>query len=118
MKKILLTNSFVIFFALGAWACSGDCLSCHPTLAKNILSDERHKPMLTCKKCHMNEEAGMSECGKDCFACHAIEKIDKSVTEHQVIEKCRNCHMKMPATLEVTPKTSNEGGTMYDLLLN
>lgn len=101
-----------------AWSCSGDCLSCHPALAKTILSDTRHKPMLTCKACHMNEEAGMSECGKDCFSCHPIEKIDQSVIEHQVIEKCRNCHMKMPASLDLAPKSSSDKGTMYDLLLN
>lgn len=113
-KSFILINLLIAI----AWSCSGDCLSCHPALAKNILSDPRHKPMLTCKKCHMNEEAGMSACGKDCFECHAIEKIDKSVVEHEVIESCRSCHMKMPAKLDIVPETSSDQGTMYDLLLN
>jgi len=118
MQKIFISNVVFILLTLFGWACSGDCLSCHPALAKNILSDERHKPMLGCKKCHLKEEGGLSECGKDCFSCHPIEKIDKSVKEHEVIESCRSCHMKMPATLEVTPKSSSDQGTMYDLLLN
>ena len=118
MQNFMIKIIMVSLLSALSWACSGDCLSCHPGLAANILSDERHKPMLTCKACHMNEEAGMSECGKDCFACHPIEKIDKSVAQHLVIEKCRNCHMKMPATLEIAPKTSSDTGTMYDLLLS
>ncbi len=118
MKMITRIFLFLYLLTTWAWSCSGDCLSCHPALAKNILSDERHKPMLTCKACHMNEEAGMSACGKDCFECHAIEKIDKSVVEHDVIQKCRACHMQMPKKLNIVPETSSDAGTMYDLLLN
>ena len=97
-------------------ACSGDCLSCHPTLSKNILSDSRHKPMLTCIACHKNEESGISECGKDCFACHDVNKIDKSVKEHDVIKDCRNCHLKMPVSLELKEESSSDS-SMYKLLL-
>jgi len=114
-RKIIV---FIILLHQWLWACSGDCLSCHPALAENILTDERHKPMLTCKACHLNEEAGMSECGKDCFACHDIKKIDKSVKEHDVIQGCRDCHMNMPVTLDVEPTHSSDNGTMYDLLLS
>ena len=75
-----------------AFACSGDCLSCHPKLQDTIMTDERHKPMLTCIGCHKEESTGISECGKDCFACHSVERIDNSIKEHEVISKCRDCH--------------------------
>lgn len=114
IKRVIIILSLAIQWM---WACSGDCLSCHPALAENILTDERHKPMLTCKKCHANEEAGISECGKDCFACHDIKKIDKTIREHDVIESCRNCHMNMPVSLDGQPKTSSDSSSMYDLLL-
>lgn len=117
MKTLFYFLFLLLFTASSADACSGDCLSCHPSLAENILSDERHKPMLTCKACHLNEEAGMSECGKDCFECHKIDKIDKSVKEHSVIESCRNCHMKMPVDLQMMPKSSQSKDTMVDFLL-
>ena len=116
IKRVIFIGILVL--AQWAWACSGDCLSCHPSLAENILTDERHKPMLTCKTCHENEEAGMSECGKDCFACHDIAKIDKTVREHDVIESCRNCHMNMPVKLEAKQNSSSESNSMYDLLLS
>ncbi len=112
MRYIVLLLVLYINWAFG---CSGDCLSCHPALQKNIMSDERHKPMLTCIACHKNEEGGISECGKDCFACHQVEKIDKSVKEHRVIDSCRNCHMNVPKTLESLPKSSSDT-TMHDLL--
>jgi hypothetical protein len=116
MYKLFLLTFFLI--TSFSYACSGDCLSCHPALAKNILSDERHSPMLTCKACHMNEEAGMSECGKDCFECHDIAKIDKTVKEHDVIESCRECHMKMPIDLQMVPQSSQNSTPMVDFLLN
>lgn len=104
MRILLLLLLFISYL----FSCSGDCLSCHPKLAKNILMDERHKPMLTCIACHKNEESGISECGKDCFACHDVKKIDNSVEEHQVIEGCRNCHMNLPDTLDSAPESSTD----------
>lgn len=109
---------FIVMFSFELlYACSGDCLSCHPALADNILSDSRHIAMLTCKKCHLNEEAGMAECGKDCFECHDISKIDKTVREHDVIESCRECHMKMPIDLPMMPQSSQNQDSMVNFLL-
>lgn len=117
MQKHRVLIFGIFFFLQWSWACSGDCLSCHPSLAETILTDARHKPMLTCKRCHAEEEGGMSECGKDCFSCHDIEKIDKSVREHDVIESCRNCHMNMPVKLQSQQNSSSDRDSMYDLLL-
>ena len=96
-------------------ACSGDCLSCHPKLEATILFDERHKPMLTCKKCHTNETGGISECGKDCFSCHPIERISADVKEHDVIKLCADCHKKIPVINESVP-FGNSQTTMKSLL--
>lgn len=110
----------VIFFGLmigSMFACSGDCMSCHPALKKNILTDERHKPMLTCIACHENEEAGISECGKDCFSCHDVDKIDmETIVEHKVITQCRNCHMNIPKTLGSQIQDSSKDTTIEELL--
>lgn len=93
MKKIITAFLLLLTYVL---ACTGDCLSCHPKLKPTIQTDLRHKPMLTCKKCHMKVESGVSECGKDCFTCHPMENIDKSVAEHKVIQGCKDCHVKIP----------------------
>ena len=112
--RILLLS--FIFLQL-SWSCSGDCLSCHPKLKETILTDKRHSPMLTCIACHKDETGGQSACGNDCFSCHPIEKIDPRVKEHKVIESCRNCHMKMPASLE-KPQQSSKETTLEDLLFS
>ena len=100
-----------------AWACSGDCLSCHPALKATILTDMRHKPMLTCIACHKEEQGGISECGKDCFACHDVAKIDmKTIIEHQVINECRACHMNVPQNLSHVPSQTSQDTTILELL--
>lgn len=92
MKLILIITTFVITL----FACTGDCMTCHPSLSENIEKDLRHKPMLGCIKCHKADPESMSECGSDCYACHSIEKLNKpNVREHDVIIECRDCHMKM-----------------------
>jgi hypothetical protein len=59
-----------------------------------INEDERHKPMLTCINCHSADPNSMAECGDDCFSCHPMSKInDANVREHDVIQKCRDCHV-------------------------
>ena len=108
---VLLLSNIYLF------ACSGDCLSCHPSLEATILTDERHSPMLGCIKCHSAETGGISECGKDCFSCHPIEKINPDVKEHEVIEKCANCHKKIPV-LEMQMPLQSEESTMKSLLFN
>lgn len=82
------------------FACSGDCLTCHPALLPAINSDDRHKPMLTCIECHSADPDSMAECGSDCFSCHSVEKIEKvNVKEHRVIRECRDCHLQLKKEL-------------------
>jgi len=46
----------------------------------------------------------MAECGSDCFACHAIEKIEKNnIKEHRVIRECRDCHMEIKKKMFESP---------------
>lgn len=105
----------LLLFNVWLLACSGDCLSCHPKLTKTILSDARHKPMLSCIACHKNENSGVSECGKDCFSCHDAQKIDQNIQEHKVIQECRACHMNIPKGLELPQESSSES-TLQDML--
>jgi hypothetical protein len=49
--------------------------------------------MLLCKNCHLNG-GDTSQCGADCFECHSEEAISRDILEHQVIDDCRNCHLK------------------------
>jgi hypothetical protein len=87
---------------LPLWGCTGDCMTCHPALLKNIDNDMRHKPMATCIKCHTANPEKMGDCGSDCFACHPVAKIEGvRVKEHAVIRECRDCHMKLKAALQV-----------------
>ena len=93
MNKIIILLLSVTYIL---YACTGDCLTCHPNLVPTINEDERHKPMLTCINCHSADPNSMAECGSDCFACHSMEKINKpNVREHDVIQECRDCHMKL-----------------------
>jgi len=115
MKKIAVF--FIVIGFIKLFACNGDCLSCHPTLKKNILSDERHKPMLTCIECH-KDNAGTSECGEDCFACHSMKKInDSGISQHSVVKDCRECHLKTDNVLAM-PKEQTKMPTLMDFLEN
>ncbi|NOQ31475.1 MAG: hypothetical protein GQ570_10160 [Helicobacteraceae bacterium] len=87
----------ILIFAILSYtlACTGDCMSCHPALKENILNDDRHVAMLGCIKCHKADPESMAECGSDCYSCHNVEKMSKQIKEHEVIVKCRDCHMKL-----------------------
>jgi hypothetical protein len=90
MKYLLLLT----FFIVSLFACTGDCMTCHPKLVPTINEDLRHKPMLTCINCHSTDPNKMADCGADCFACHSMSKINKAnVREHDVIQECRDCHV-------------------------
>lgn len=90
MKYLIL----IVIFASYVFACTGDCLTCHPKLLPTIDKDLRHKPMLICINCHSAEPNSMAECGSDCFSCHPMSKINKAnVREHDVIQECRDCHV-------------------------
>lgn len=101
-------------------ACTGDCLTCHPKLVPTIEKDARHKPMLTCIKCHSANPNAMAECGSDCFACHPVEKIEKvDVKEHKVIRGCRDCHVKLKKQLGdiAAPKDQSTLPPLREMLL-
>ena len=84
----------ILFFTFSLFACTGDCLTCHPKLVPTINVDVRHMPMLTCIKCHSAEPNTMAECGDDCFSCHPMSKINKpDIREHDVIQSCVDCHV-------------------------
>lgn len=101
MKSVLL---LVAITTSVLFACTGDCLTCHPKLMETIHEDPRHKPMLGCIDCHSANPDAMAECGSDCFGCHPVEKIEKvGVKQHRVIRECRDCHMEMTqGALDIT----------------
>ena len=95
MKKMILFLGVSALFS-PLFACTGDCLTCHPKLVPTVEKDPRHKPMLDCIKCHSADPNAMAECGSECFACHPVEKIESvDVEEHKVIRGCRDCHVKL-----------------------
>jgi hypothetical protein len=54
----------------------------------------------------------MAECGDDCFSCHPMSKINKAnVREHDVIQKCRDCHVGETEKLFDITKTFNQSHT-------
>ncbi|MGA9045667.1 hypothetical protein [Sulfuricurvum sp.] len=115
MKWMLI----VFLGTLSAFGCTGDCMTCHPALLKNIDSDKRHKPMITCIQCHSANPAKMADCGSDCFACHPVAKIEGvRVAEHAVIRECRDCHMKLKTTLNLNngPTGQSVAPTLRDFL--
>ena len=115
MKILLL----ILLLATLSFGCTGDCMTCHPALLKTIETDMRHKPMLTCIKCHSANPAKMADCGSDCFACHPVEKIEKAnIAEHKVIRECRDCHMQMKVrlTIDTFPQGQSIMPTLRDFL--
>jgi hypothetical protein len=106
-------------FSVALWACTGDCMTCHPALLKNIDSDMWHKPMTMCIKCHTANPEKMADCGSDCFACHPVAKIEAvRVPEHAVIRECRDCHMKLKVSLKIDtlPQGQSMKPTLRDFL--
>lgn len=113
--------AYLVLVTTTLFACTGDCLTCHPTLLATIQDDERHKPMLTCIECHSADPESMSECGSDCFACHPVEKIEKvDVKAHMTIRACRDCHLKLEkALISIKPKSGqSHQQTLKELLLD
>jgi len=105
MKALLL----ILLMVFSTFACTGDCLTCHPKLVPTINEDLRHKPMLTCINCHSADPNSMAECGNDCFGCHSMEKINKpNVREHDVIQGCRDCHVGLTEEIMSVPPTTGQ----------
>ncbi len=101
---VLKLASIVVLFVVTLFACTADCVSCHPTL--DIVNDVRHQPLATCTTCHPPESlknTPMSGCGTDCFSCHDVKKMT-SMEQHKVINDCIVCHK----TLDKTPFINSE----------
>lgn len=117
MKKIVILLTLLTTFL---YACTGDCLTCHPSLLSSIKEDMRHNAMTTCIECHSADPNSMAECGSDCFECHSMAKINKpNIREHDVIQECRDCHMKMAddlKSLKLSPSQSFRNEPLKDIL--
>ncbi len=110
MRYFLL---FLVFFTY-LFSCSGDCISCHPTLEKSI-KKSFHKDLSSCVICHNKLSSSMSQCGGDCFSCHSQNKLIKSDTlQHQNLALCKQCHISKEDFLSY-PNSKN---TLIDLLKN
>ncbi|PAF46991.1 hypothetical protein BKH46_05705 [Helicobacter sp. 12S02634-8] len=92
-----------------AFACSGDCASCHYRL--DYQHDTRHAPMLECKTCHTDKKMSQIDmgdtCGQDCFACHSVQKLNspKLASAHQVIKQCIACHQSLESRPQILEKS-------------
>ena len=96
MKTVLF---FLIVVSSFLYACTGDCISCHPVLKKSI-NEPHHQILKSCISCHKDNAGPVNECGGDCFQCHPREKLIKSDRfEHQEIAKCKECHVDVKELL-------------------
>ena len=108
MKSTLL----LIIFSIYVFACSGDCMSCHPVLKESI-KKPHHQILTSCIKCHTSVPEGMSECGGDCFQCHSQNKLIKSDRkEHQNLGTCKECHINKEDLFKSTPSLNNNSDMM------
>lgn len=78
-------------FITSIFACSGDCMSCHPVLKESI-QKPHHMMLNSCIKCHTTLPEGMTSCGGDCFACHSQNKLINSntVPEHTKLKHAKS----------------------------
>ncbi len=98
MKNIII----FLFFTSLAFACSGDCASCHPKLVdeKGNYKQAQHKKLILCKSCHSAEnmekvDMGDGGCGQDCWECHSLKKVASSgIAAHNYLSTCEQCHKK------------------------
>ena len=110
MKKLL----FITLITSFAFACSSDCLICHPKLKpmeynKTNKQYKNHHILITCTKCHPNHsDKGMDKCGADCFECHSQKKLIKTpIKEHQQLKKCIKCHKQNESIKEIIPENKD-----------
>lgn len=109
MKSVIL----LILMTIYGFACSGNCILCHPKL-KDSIDKPHHKLLHSCIKCHTKLPEGMTECGGDCFECHSRNKLIKSNTiEHQKLSACKECHINKEDILK-SPNIINNETNMMD----
>lgn len=112
IKKFL----FFFFLSLYSYACSGDCMACHPVLKESI-KEKHHQILVSCVACHTKTPTTMVECGGDCFACHSQNKlIESNRMEHQNLSSCKECHINKEDLFNYP--SINNGSTLMDLLKN
>jgi hypothetical protein len=117
MKNLLL----IFLLTPLVYASMGDCFTCHPKLIKGIDTNEEHKPMLTCIKCHTPSKRPVLECGEKCFSCHKQEDLEpENIPEHMVFEDCRECHVDTKKKLLDITNTYDESHveSLKDFLLH
>jgi hypothetical protein len=96
-----------LLFISTLFACSGNCLLCHPILEKSI-EKKHHKVLKTCINCHTKLPEGMTQCGGDCFDCHSQKKLAQSEQfEHQQIKTCKQCHVNKRELLKMMDSSSD-----------
>ena len=118
----ILFFTLILFFSYNTlYACSGDCVACHPVLQHLKTNKKDHKILDNCKKCHIdgtkiivhadakankkwfeivkadtNTSSSHTECGADCFSCHPIEKVQTiDIPEHKALGACIECHIAL-----------------------
>ena len=112
IKKILVFFTFCIY----SYACSGNCMACHPVLKESI-KEKHHAVLTSCISCHTKTPATMTQCGGDCFACHSQNKlIDSNRIEHQNLSTCKSCHINKEDLFN--PPSLNNNSTLMNLLKN
>lgn len=122
MKRTVFFVSVLLLCTVDLFACSGDCIKCHPVLTKNNGFDQDHKILNSCKQCHIDgtqiatqkdplkpfiitkkkDRAKEShvECGADCWQCHDIKKVALvDIQEHKELPKCIKCHTTLDKQL-------------------
>ena len=105
---------FLILLSLYSYACSGDCMACHPVLKESI-KEKHHQVLVSCVSCHTKTPTTMVECGGDCFACHSQNKlIDSNRMEHQNLSACKSCHINKEDLFN--PPSLNNNSTLMNLL--
>ena len=112
IKKLILFLSFCLY----TYACSGDCMSCHPVLKESI-KEKHHEILVTCISCHTKTPDTMTQCGGDCFACHSQNKlIESNRIEHQNLASCKECHINKEDLFNYP--AINNNSTLMNLLKN
>ncbi|WP_200762473.1 hypothetical protein [Nitrosophilus alvini] len=104
----------VMFMSLYTFACTGDCIACHPVLKKSI-DKPHHKVLKRCIECHKENAGPQRECGADCFDCHDKNKLVKSnIPEHRAVKKCFKCHIDKKEFRPFMQESPTLGGFMEE----
>ncbi len=141
-----LIISILFLFLVNLFACSGDCVACHPKLIKKDgKMDRDHMILNKCKTCHQDgtkiemlsdsnasvpkfkivkvkevSEDTHTECGSDCWQCHDIKKVSNiNIPEHKVLKDCIACHVKLDKNLlniKIVPFSPSMNDTLKETL--